>query len=87
MADRGCRGGLSEVEPKPDHPIPANYAEWYRCITVDCGIRLTKDYISQRLEALRDERALHTTQFVRSYGHDHLLRVINWFEQASTELD
>lgn len=71
----------------PELPVPGNYAEWRYCITVDCRIVLTREYIKQRLAELHDERVLHTRQFIQSWGQAHLQRVIHWFEQALAELD
>ncbi|MFN3386337.1 MAG: hypothetical protein ACK42Y_07085 [Candidatus Thermochlorobacter sp.] len=66
--------------------LPNSYQEWKRCITVDCGIKLTQEYVEQRLRALRDERDEHTIQFMRLYGKAHLNNVINWFERALDEV-
>ena len=48
--------------------LPQNYQEWQHCITVDCGINLTPDYVNQRLLALNDKKDYHTKKFVKLYG-------------------
>jgi len=62
--------------------LPQNYEEWRRCITVDCGIELTPDYISQRLSALNNKKDHHTQKFIKLYGEAHLQSVIGWFLQS-----
>ena len=64
-----------------------NYAEWKHCITVDCGIRLTRHYVEQRLSALNDAKDYGTQRFTAVWGKEHLNRVIEWFEQARRELN
>lgn len=66
--------------------IPQSYSEWRRCITEDCGIALTKSYIQQRIEALRDKRNEHTLHFIRRYGEAHYRNVLSWFERALNEI-
>jgi hypothetical protein len=65
--------------------IAQDYDAWVTCITVDCGIPLTPDYIEKRLSALRDESDAHTERFLKMYGEEHLERVIGWFERAREE--
>ena len=62
------------------------YDDWKHCITVLCGIPLTLPYVEQRLAELRDPAAYKTERFVATWGEDHLVRVIGWFEQAEREL-
>ena len=62
--------------------LPQNYEQWRRCITIDCGVELTPDYISQRLSALNNKKDHHTQKFVKLYGEPHLQSVIGWFVQA-----
>ena len=64
-----------------------SYEDWKHCITVLCGIPLTKSYIEQRLTALRDPANNTTQKFVAMWGEQHRLRVIGWFEQARQEVD
>ena len=64
-----------------------SYEDWKHCITVLCGIPLTKSYIEQRLTALRDPANNTTQKFVPMWGEQHRLRVIGWFEQARQEVD
>jgi len=64
--------------------IPATYAQWHRCITVDCNIALTSEYIAQRLRVLRDDSLEETVRFRRLYGDPHWQAVCAWFEQAAS---
>ena len=67
-------------------PFPENYEQWKHCITVDCGIPLTADYVNQRLTVWRDESLEETARFRRLYGDDYWRTVITWFERAEQEL-
>lgn len=66
--------------------LPRSYQDWKRCITVDCGIKLTHEYIEERLRALQDERNAHTAEFIRLYGTAHWQNVMRWFERALNEV-
>ena len=65
-------------------PIPQTYAQWHHCITVECGIPLTRDFIAARLTVWRDADAEETMRFRRLYGDAHWQAVISWFEQAES---
>lgn len=65
--------------------LPATYAEWRHCITVSCGIRLTRTYAEQRLDAMRDLNDAQTRRFIELYGREHHERVVNWFYKAHME--
>lgn len=64
-----------------------SYEDWRHCITVLCGIPLTRLYIEQRLAALRDPTDHTTQKFIATWSERHRLRVIGWFEEAQQELD
>lgn len=65
------------------HPvIPQNYAEWRRCIEVDCGIALTPEFVAMRIDALTRSGSEEARRFAGLYGSDHLQRVIGWFHAA-----
>jgi hypothetical protein len=66
--------------------IPESYERWRRCITVDCGLALTPEFIDARLAELRDPSAHRTRRFVEQYGEAHRDRVIAWFERARLEV-
>ncbi|MEM8844904.1 MAG: hypothetical protein AAGB35_07670 [Pseudomonadota bacterium] len=66
-------------------PIPQNFNEWHHCITVSCGIELTPEFISKRLEVWRNEGSEETKRFRNLYGDSHWQLVISWFEQAERE--
>ena len=65
--------------------IPQNYAQWHHCITVECGLELTPDFIDERLAALNNQKDQHTQHFVRLYGEQYLQAVIAWFQQAQNQ--
>jgi hypothetical protein len=62
--------------------IPHPYTDWSHCITVDCGIQLTMEYIRERLEELRNPGHSKTIEFTSLYIQQHTENVIRWFEQA-----
>ena len=69
---------------EPD-PIPRSYQQWRECITVRCGISLSKTYIAARLGELRNSSHPKTHEFFERYGQAHLSQVIQWFETAQKE--
>ncbi len=66
--------------------IPQNYAQWRRCIEVDCGIALTPAFVQARLDALTRHESDEVRRFERLYGAAHLQHVIGWFHAAMTSL-
>lgn len=66
--------------------IPQNYEEWEHCITVQCGIPLTRDYVAARIAALEDGRDFHTQRFIARWGEAHHSRTLAWFRQAANRL-
>jgi hypothetical protein len=62
--------------------IPEIFNEWRHCIEQECQIKLTQDYIEQRLVILRALNHEETQRFIRHYGKHHWQRVVNWFERA-----
>ncbi len=61
--------------------IPQNYNDWQHCITVDCKIEMTPQYVAERLKILSDERHDETKNFVKLYGQTHCQNVVAWFRQ------
>ncbi len=66
--------------------FPQSYEQWRHCITVECGISLTAEYVEQRLRVWRDEQAEETKRFRRLYGDDYWKFMTNCFERASAQL-
>lgn len=62
--------------------MPDSFAAWRRCIEVDCGSRLTPDFIAARRQALADDRDPHTRRFVAQWGEAHRRRVLGWLDEA-----
>ena len=65
-----------------DEMIPANYTPCRNCITVLCGIPLTKDFIAQLISALIEADSDETLRFRRLYGDAHWRDVLSWFQRA-----
>ncbi|MEM8981760.1 MAG: hypothetical protein AAGC71_01945 [Pseudomonadota bacterium] len=65
---------------------PDTYEQWHYCITVECGIALTADFIAQRLAVWRNEKSAETQRFRSLYGDAHWRAVIGWFERAESEV-
>ena len=66
--------------------IPTTYEEWEHCITVECGIPLTAEYVAERIEALQNMQDYRTQRFIDSWGQDHHARTLAWFRQAEERL-
>jgi len=66
--------------------IPQTYREWHHCITVECGLSLSADFIQARLAVWRDEKNFETSRFRELYGDTHWRAVIDWFERAAREV-
>ena len=64
--------------------VPQTYAEWRRCIEIDCGIVLSAEFIASRIEALSRHGGAEPLRFARLYGPAHLQRVIGWFQAAGS---
>ncbi len=62
--------------------IPKTYQQWYQCITKECGIPITKEFILQRLAILEDHKNEETRRFISLYGQHHLDNIIQWFKKA-----
>ena len=67
-------------------PFPENYEQWKHCITVDCGIPLTPEFVAQRLTVWRNEALEETARFRKLYGDGHWRAVIGWLEEAEREV-
>lgn len=62
--------------------LPKTYEEWHQYITVQGGVKLTPDYISDRIAALKDDKDNYTKQFIELYGQQYREQVLGWFLQA-----
>ena len=65
--------------------IPKNYEEWLRCITVDCGIKITKEFVTQRLAVYGDKNNKETQEFIRLYGENHRENVERWLMKCTLD--
>ncbi|MEM7061401.1 MAG: hypothetical protein AAF557_27805 [Pseudomonadota bacterium] len=66
--------------------VPQTYDEWEHCITVKCGIPLTSEYVSERIEALENIRNHGTKKFIDQWGEAHHKRTLEWFREAEGRL-
>ncbi|MEO1257246.1 MAG: hypothetical protein AAFZ15_00555 [Bacteroidota bacterium] len=62
--------------------IPQSFDEWKKCITVDCGIKLTSDFTKKRVAILSNLSHPDTKQFVKLYGEQHRNNVVHWLKRA-----
>lgn len=75
------------IEPMADkNPIPSTYLQWRHCITVECGIPLTAEFVAQRIASLSRPGSEETLRFRKLYGDGHWRQVLAWFQQAADEL-
>jgi hypothetical protein len=65
--------------------IPGSYADWRHCIEVDCGLALTPEFVTSRIEALTRPASEEARRFAALYGSKHLQRVIGWFHSARSD--
>lgn len=61
--------------------IPQTFEQWKNCITNDCKITLTKEFVQSRLHVYLDDKNSETQKFVSLYGEQHLQNIINWLKQ------
>ncbi len=66
--------------------IPTTFEQWKNCITNDCKIKLTKDFVTSRLKVYEDKRHPDTRKFIELYGEQHLNNIIYWLEKSSKEI-
>jgi hypothetical protein len=76
--DPATRAGYEEER------FPQSDESWRYCIEYKCGLRLTPDYIQQRIGVLTDPLREETRRFARTYGNAYLAQVVAWFERAAT---
>jgi len=48
----------------------------------DCGIRLTPDFVQERLAIYADATHTETKRFAELYGDNHLRNIIQWYTQV-----
>lgn len=59
--------------------IPQTFEQWQHCITVECGLALTRAFAEERLAVWNNPSADETRRFEQLYGPAHLARVAQWF--------
>jgi hypothetical protein len=64
---------------------PTTFEDWKACITVACGIPLTREYVEQRLIALKDDKDYNTQKLKNMWGGEHYTNVVGWFGRALEE--
>jgi hypothetical protein len=63
--------------------IPRTFDEWKHCIEVECQLRLTSDFVSERLRSLGNPVSEEAQRFIRIYGRKHWSRVVSWFQWSA----
>ncbi len=66
--------------------IPQTCEQWQHCITVECGIPLTRDFAEVRLAVWANPAADETRRFEQLYGAVHREHVRQWFARALNQL-
>jgi hypothetical protein len=66
---------------------PLNYDDWKHCITKECGIPLTSEFIEKRIASFEDHNNDYTKKFIEKYGEDYARQVVAWFVLARHELE
>ena len=61
--------------------IPQTFNDWKNWLIKDCKINLNKDFAQQRLAVYQDQQNVETKKFIALYGEQHLLNIIQWFQQ------
>ena len=62
--------------------LPQTFEEWKYCIEIKCNIKLTNNYIQQRIEALTNPTDNNSNEFVKLYGESYKEQVLQWFHQV-----
>ncbi|MCQ4261542.1 hypothetical protein CXK91_02455 [Stutzerimonas stutzeri] len=65
--------------------IPDSYVAWRHCITVECGIPLTTEFVQRRLAVLTNPKEYETQRFAEVYGPGHLQAVLAWYQRAALD--
>jgi dihydroorotase len=63
--------------------IPESYEEWKNCVTVSCGINLTREFLQKRIAVFENRTNNETQKFISIYGEKHYLQILSWFKQAA----
>ena len=66
--------------------IPQSYNKWLYCITVDCKIEMTPQYVAERIAILSDVKQAETQNFRKLYGEGHYQNVVSWFKQTALKV-
>jgi hypothetical protein len=62
--------------------IPQTFNDWVSCIQNDCNIKLTKDFVEQRLAVYQNSANDETKKFISLYGEAHLRNIVMWYNQV-----
>lgn len=68
-----------------DELFPRHYEAWKYCITEKCGIKLTKEYVEERLAALSNDNSEERKKFIEKFGLDWTNKIVNYFNNARSE--
>lgn len=65
--------------------IPLSFEEWKKCIENDCKIPISKEFATQRLNAMLNKKSGQTITFIEKYGEQHYSNIISWLKRAIDE--
>lgn len=63
--------------------IPKNFYEWHKCITEDCCIQLTPNFVQERIKVFENDTHAETIKFKQLYGVQQLQMTISWYKEAA----
>ena len=62
--------------------VPTTYTDWRHCIEVDCGVKLTPEFIEERLAVYADVSCAETQRFISLYGETHRKNIVQWLNAS-----
>jgi hypothetical protein len=62
--------------------IPQTFEQWKFCIEKNCGIKITKAFVEERLAVYENASNEETKKFIALYGQEHLKNIITWLQQS-----
>ncbi len=65
--------------------IPSSYASWRHYIEVKCDLKLTPEFLQDRIAVLSDPGHEESKSFAKSYGDAYREQVLTWYQRAAKE--
>ena len=63
--------------------IPQTFEQWKNCITDDCKVSLTNEFVLSRLSVYLNNENPETKKFISLYGNQHYHNIVSWLKLAS----